>query len=139
MSGFDDCANQRPLNEQGRRDAAGIGERVRALGLPVGQVLASPMCRTMEHARLTFFRALATPGMRERDGDDYPALKELLAAPVAAGDNRWLFGHGTPFRAVAGPPHLREGEAVVLLPHAPSWIVIARIGVADWAQLTARP
>jgi broad specificity phosphatase PhoE len=139
MSGFDDCANQRPLNEQGRRDAAGIGERVRGLGLPVGQVMASPMCRTMEHAQLTFFRALATPGMRERDGDDYPALKELLAAPVAAGDNRWLFGHGTPFRTVAGPPQLAEGEAVVIAPGGRSWTVVARITVDEWAKLPAAP
>jgi hypothetical protein len=137
--GFDDCANQRLLNAQGRSDARAIGERIRALRLAEGEVLASPMCRTMEHAQLVFGRAQPTPAMREADGGDYPGLRQLLASPVAPASNRWLFGHGTPLRAVAGPPHLREGEAVVLLPDAPSWIVVARIGVADWAQLTARP
>jgi hypothetical protein len=138
-TGFDDCANQRLLSAQGRSDARAIGEHVKALRLAEGEVLASPMCRTMEHAQLVFGRAQPTPAMREADRGDYPGLRHLLASPVASASNRWLFGHGTPFRAVAGPPHLHEGEAVVLLPDAPSWIVVARIGVADWAQLTARP
>lgn len=137
MNGFDDCANQRPLNEQGRRDAVMIGERVRALGLPVGQVLASPMCRTMEHARLTMGRAEPAPAMRERSGTDFPGVAALLAAPVARGDNRWLFGHGMPFRVTAGPPQLAEGEAAVLSPTGAGWVVVARLQVEDWARLGA--
>jgi hypothetical protein len=30
--------------------------------------------------------------------------------------NRWLIGHGNPFRSVAGAPHLPEGEAAVIRP-----------------------
>ena len=54
---------------------------------------------------------------------------------VQPGINRWMVGHGTPFRAVAGPPHLAEGEAVVLRPDGESWVVLARLAVADWAAL----
>jgi hypothetical protein len=50
------------------------------------------------------------------EGADYPGPKQLLAAPVAAGSNRWLKGHGNPFRAVAGAPDLAEGEAAVIRP-----------------------
>ena len=57
------------------------------------------------------------------------------AAPVPAGTNRWIVGHGTPFRAVAGPPHLAEGEAVVIKPGNTRWTVVARITVADWDAL----
>ena len=135
--GFDDCENQRPLTEQGRADARRIGAQVRALQLPVDEVLASPMCRTMDHARQTFARATATPALRERVGGDYPGLKLLLAQPTGTGRNRWLFGHGTPFRTVAGAPHLAEGEAVVLRPLGDSWQVLARIGVHEWAALPA--
>lgn len=137
MTSFDDCDHQRLLSPQGRDDARRIGEHIRALKLPLGEVMASPMCRTMDHARLTFGAAVPAPtvSLRERgDTGDYPGLVQWLSAPVKPGTNRWLVGHGTPFRAVAGPPHLAEGEAVVMKPDGRSWTVVARIGVADWPQ-----
>jgi hypothetical protein len=137
MTGYDDCANQRLLSPQGRSDATAIGQRIVDLKLPVGEVLASPMCRTMDHARLSFGRAAPTPEIREGRSDDYPGLKRLFATPVRAGTNRWIVGHGIPFRAVAGPPHLAEGEAVVMRPLGSAWVVVARIMVPDWAGLGA--
>jgi hypothetical protein len=139
MRGFDDCANQRPLNEQGRADARAIGQRIAALGLPVGTVMASPMCRTMEHARLMLGQATPTAAMRELTAPgEYLGLKRLLGERVAAGTNRWMVGHGTPFRSVAGPPHLSEGEAIVLRPAGDGWTVLARLSVNDWATLPPR-
>jgi Histidine phosphatase superfamily (branch 1) len=137
MTGYDDCANQRLLSPQGRTDATAIGRRIAALKLPVGEVLASPMCRTMDHARLSFGRATPTPEIREGRSDDYPGLKRLFATPVRTGTNRWIVGHGIPFRAVAGPPHLAEGEAVVIRPLGSAWTVVARVSVPDWAGLGA--
>jgi len=139
MKGLDDCANQRPLTVKGRLDAQRTGERIRELRLAGGEVLASPMCRTMEHAQLVFARATPTLAMREFDGGDFPGLKQLLASPVEPGRNRWLFGHGIPFRTVAGPPQLNEGEAVVIKPTGQSWVVVARIAVDDWAALPGPP
>jgi hypothetical protein len=139
MRDYDDCANQRPLNEKGRADARAIGQRIAALQLALGIVKASPMCRTMEHARLMFGTATPTVTMRELTGSgEYLGLKRLLSARVPPGINRWMVGHGTPFRAVAGPPHLAEGEAIVLKPDGESWTVLARLSVNDWAALPAR-
>lgn len=137
MKSFDDCDNQRLLSPQGRDDARRIGEAIRTLRLPAGEVIASPMCRTMDHARLTFGQAKPAPqvSLRERGDGNYPGLTKLLSAPVKPGTNRWLFGHGIPFRAVAGAPHLAEGEAVVLTPDGRGWTVVARLQVADWAAL----
>ena len=135
MRSYDDCANQRLLSEQGRRDAAEIGQRIRALGLPVGEALASPFCRTMDHARLMLSDVTPRNEIREAAGGDYDGLKRLLATPVPAGGNRWIVGHGIPFRAVAGPPHLAEGEAVVIRPETTTWTVVARLSVADWQAL----
>ena len=137
--GFEDCANQRPLTEKGRSDARATGAKIRQLRLAEGEVLASPFCRTLEHATLVFGRATPTRELRESNGGDYPGLKQLLAGPVDKGRNRWLFGHGMPFRTVAGPPHLNEGEAVVMQPSGQSWVVVARIGVEDWAGLAGPP
>lgn len=139
MKGYADCDNQRPLNAQGRRDATAIGQQARALGLPVGEALASPYCRTMEHARLMLAEVTPNADIREAQAGDYAGLKRLLAAPVPAGTNRWIVGHGTPFRSVAGPPHLAEGEAAVILPGATHWTVVARLAVGDWASLSFAP
>ena len=135
MRDYDDCANQRPLSDQGRRNARAIGQRIAELQLPIGIVKASPMCRTMEHAKLMLGMATPTHTMRELSDGEYIGLKRLLSAPVPAGINRWMVGHGNPFQAVAGPPHLAEGEAVVLRPLGDGWTVLARLAVADWATL----
>jgi hypothetical protein len=135
MRDYDDCANQRPLNEQGRADARAIGRRIAELELPVGVANASPMCRTMEHARLMLGQVTPTHAMRERINGEYGGLRRLLSERVPRGSNRWLVGHGIPFRAVAGPPQLAEGEAVVMRPLGDRWVVLARLLVADWATL----
>ena len=58
-----DCSRQRLLTDAGRADARAIGEAVRALGVPVGAVLASPYCRTVETAELAFGRAVVEEGL----------------------------------------------------------------------------
>lgn len=50
----DDCDNQRPLTGKGRDEARRIGNDMRKLGIPIGDVLASPRCRTVETAKLAF-------------------------------------------------------------------------------------
>jgi phosphohistidine phosphatase SixA len=135
MQSYEDCANQRLLSPQGRREARDIGRSINRLKLPVGEVFASPLCRTMDTARLMLGRVTPRADMRESEGADYPGLKQLLAAPVAAGSNRWLIGHGNPFRSVAGAPHLAEGEAAVIRPGGTGWTVVARLMPKDWAQL----
>lgn len=139
MTSYADCDNQRLLSPQGRRDAVEIGKRIRALRLPVGEAYASPFCRTMDHARLMLVEVTPRNEIREAQAGDYAGLKRLLAAPVPAGGNRWIVGHGTPFRTVAGPPQLAEGEAVAIRPGTTRWTVVARLAVADWQALAAAP
>jgi len=139
MRAYDDCANQRLLSAQGRADATAIGQRLRALRLPVSEAFASPYCRTMEHARLMLGAVTPRNEIRESEGGDYPGLKQLLAQPVPAGGNRWIVGHGIPFRAIAGAPHLMEGEAAVIRPEGHRWTVVARLAVVDWQVLGAAP
>src|SRR5438105_4912691 len=64
MSGYEDCARQRNLTEKGREEARQIGAAIRRLGIPVGEVLASPFCRTRETAQLMFGRATVSPAVR---------------------------------------------------------------------------
>ena len=137
MASFEDCANQRNLTDQGRNEARAIGEHVKRLKIPIGEVLASPFCRTMETARLAFGKAKATNEVRggpaSDAGERYAPLKKLLSSPVAKGTNLVVSSHGNPFHAVAGPPYLAEGEIAVVRPEgAGRFSVIARIPLAGW-------
>ncbi len=132
---LDDCTNQRLLTPAGQAQAREIGKQIRRLRLPLGEIYASPMCRTMDTAVQALGRATPRPELRLQEEGDYPGLKQLLATPVAPGNNRWLFGHGIPFRAVAGAPHLAEGEAVVMRPGRTHWTVVARVLPGQWEEM----
>ena len=41
MTSFEDCASQRNLTDRGRDEARAIGEHVKRLEIPIGEVLAS--------------------------------------------------------------------------------------------------
>ncbi len=96
----------------------------------------------METGRLMFGRAQPSTVVRGYEGTaaanaDYAKLIALLASPPAMGTLRMITSHGNPFRAIAGPPHLEEGEAAVLKPSANGYVVVARIRRGDWASLAA--
>jgi phosphohistidine phosphatase SixA len=140
MTSYDDCPTQRNLVDRGRDDARAIGAAVRALGIPIGKVRASPFCRTVETAELAFGRAEKTSDARggparPDDPARYAALRRLLAQPPARGTNDVVVSHGNPFYTLAGPPYLAEGEAAVVEPRGDGFRLIARIRVEDWAGL----
>ena len=53
-----DCATQRNLSDEGRAQAARIGERLRANGIGQARVLSSQWCRCLETARLLGFGSI---------------------------------------------------------------------------------
>jgi hypothetical protein len=61
----------------------------------------------------------------------------MIASPPAPRTLRMVTSHGNPFRAIAGPPHLEEGEAAVLKPAGKEFVVVARIRRGDWPALVA--
>ena len=142
MTSMADCATQRNLTDAGRENARQIGDAIRALGVPIGAVLASPMCRTVETAMLAFGRADKTMTVVERRGaagtpERYAALRALLSAPVAAGTNTMVVGHGYPYYSLVGGQFLEEGEADVLRPLGTEFEVVARVNLKQWRELGA--
>lgn len=141
MASYEDCASQRNLTDRGREEARALGIQVKRLALPIGRVLASPYCRTMETARLAFGKAEATQDVRggparTDDPKRYEALRKILSAPVKKGENLVISSHGNPFHAVAGPPYLAEGEIAVVQPEDSSGFrVVARVRLEDWQFL----
>jgi histidine phosphatase superfamily protein (branch 1) len=136
----EDCDNQRPLTDRGRAEARQIGAAFRELKIPVGQVLASPRCRTMETAMLAFGRAEkaaeARGGPVAPDSfDRYAPLQELLSTPVGPGANLVISSHGNPFYATAGAPYLAEGEAAIIMPTGKDFEIVARVRHDQWRSL----
>ena len=139
---FDDCATQRVLSEKGRQNARAIGEAIRALDVPIGPVLASPLCRTVETAVLAF--GSAEKSMASRDGGPdpvgspgrYAALRALLSTVPPAGKNTAIVGHGYPYYSLIGKGQmLEEGEAAILRPQGTSFEEVARLGLKEWREL----
>ena len=141
MTSFEDCANQRPLTDQGREEARAIAGHLKRLGIPIGTVYASPYCRTVETAMLAFGKAEKTNQARggplkSDDPKRYDALRNLLAGAPAPGVNNVISSHGNPYYGVFGPPYLAEGEIAVVRPGGPArFETIARIRLTDWEKL----
>jgi phosphohistidine phosphatase SixA len=141
MSGYEDCARQRNLTDRGRDEARRIGAAIKRLDIPVGDVLASPFCRTRETAQLIFGRATASTAVRggparPETTDRYAELRKLLSAPPRAGTNLAIASHGNPFHAVTDTQYLSEGEAAVIRPlGAQGFRVVARIPKDGWDAL----
>jgi len=89
----EDCASQRNLTDRGRDHARAIGEAIRALEIPIGVVVASPLCRTVETATLAFGAAERSQAAREAgpappgSPDRFAALRGLLSTMPASGTN----------------------------------------------------
>jgi hypothetical protein len=136
----DDCDNQRPLTEKGRKEARAIGAAIKELRIPIETVLASPRCRTVETAVLAFGRADKAAAVRggpvdPKNKERYMALRQLFVTPLKSAGNLAIASHGNPFFAIAGRPYLAEGECAVIRPLGNDFEVIARIRVEDWTEL----
>jgi len=139
MKSYEDCAHQRNLIDRGRRDAQLIGAWIRALSIPIGRILASPHCRTVETAGLAFGRFEKTNEARYRMGaageeERYAELRRLLATRPAPGTNTVIVGHGSPIQKIAGL-NLGEGDIEVIRPLGNRFELLGRIRVQDWAAL----
>ncbi len=141
MKGWEDCDHQRNLTDKGRDEARAIAAHLRRLRIPIGEVLASPFCRTMETARLAFGKAqpmneVRGGPVRSEDPKRYDSLRKLLSDPVPKGENRAISSHGNPAYAVFGPPYLAEGEMAIVRPDPPGkFSVLRRIRLDDWQSL----
>ena len=90
MTSYADCASQRNLTDAGRAEARAIAAGLRALRIPIGEVLASPYCRTMESGRLAFGKATPSPAVRggpaqAESAERYAELRRSCPRPSPAG------------------------------------------------------
>lgn len=137
---------QRQLNDQGRALARAIGEAMRKLQIPVGQVVTSQFNRAVETGTLLGFGAV-TPTADITEGGlvvspnennrRAAALKKLAATVPPAGTNVVLVTHKPNILDAFGKDwfDVREGEASIFKPDGNGYKPVARIQAADWGKL----
>jgi broad specificity phosphatase PhoE len=134
------CELQRNLTEAGKEQAAAIGEGVKALKIPIGDVRSSPMCRTHDTAELAFGRVtddedLVSPGVIGTEADDKrraEALRALVDKPPPKGKNTVLVTHTGNIGSALGEETVAEGETLV---YGAGTELVGRVKAEDWATL----
>jgi broad specificity phosphatase PhoE len=145
---WDSCdpGRMRQLSEAGRQTAGAIGDAFRALQVPVGQVFASPYCRTIETARYMRLGPVQTTTdiMNLRVAEYFGGTSAIaerarrrLARRPPAGMNTVLAAHGNVLVTATGV-YPQEAEAIVFRPADDgSYAFVARIAPGQWARLVA--
>ncbi len=124
---LNDCATQRPLNDEGRRTAAQVGKYIKAAKIPLVEVFHSPLCRARESAELAFgpykhslrqeMNLMYVGNFTSEEKIPVQAkTRELLSEPVAPGRNRVLVAHAPNLADLMGYFVKPEGTVVVIKP-----------------------
>lgn len=141
---LNDCATQRPLTEEGRQEAARVGDDIRRLHIPIGTIHASPLCRVRDTLAAAFPALPVTV-----DGDliytanmtaaqKIPILsntRKLLSSPVDGQTNRLVAAHAPNLMDLMGY-FPKEMTLVIFRPHGnQGFTYIASIPVSHWSKL----
>lgn len=136
----DNVNRERQLDETGRVTATAMGQALRDLKIPIGEVLSSPTYRALETVKLAQFGA-ATPVEQLGDGGQSMTasttsqadwLKARVKQP-RTGTNAILVTH-QPNLAAAFPEHaigVADGEALIFHPFGQ---LAARVKIEDWPR-----
>ena len=140
-------AKQRQLNDEGRALAKSIGELMRKLGIPVGQVQTSMFQRAVNTGTLLGFGDAKTslditegglvvsPNENNRRA---AAFRKLAGVPPTAGSNVVIVSHKPNIMDAFGKDwfDIREGEASVFRPDGNGGHrLIVRIQSSEWSKL----
>jgi phosphohistidine phosphatase SixA len=137
---------ERQLNENGHRTAKAMGASLKALGIPIGEVLSSPTFRTLETVREL---AVGDPKTFNELGDgsqgyEISSLEESTrfmraraAEPPRPGTNTLIVTHLPNLQSAFGDSanDIDEGEVFILRPGARDGGPVGRIKIDEWPRL----
>ena len=141
---LNDCGSQRPLNEDGRKLSARVGNAVRNAGIPVGDIHVSPLCRVKDTAEAAFpgrsfsidNQLMYTANLT--DAQKTPIIantRRLLSAPVVPGSNRLVIAHAPNLMDLIGY-FPKEATLVIFRPRTEgAFDYVASIPPSLWAEL----
>jgi hypothetical protein len=143
MSDLAECTWQRRLSELGRVRARQVGDHIRDLGIPIGNVYSSPYCRCVESSvrisgKEPILDTLLTYPTRANNTQRAveSAVHQLFLAP-SEGVNTVVVGHSNPIQHIGA---MREGEAYVFEPDAAGgYRLIGKITSNEWIEAVLSP
>ena len=140
-------AQQRQLNDDGRALAKAIGEAIRKLKIPVGEVQTSQFQRAVDTGTLLGFGEVkATADISEgglvvspnENNRRTQALRKLAGTSPPAGTNVVIVSHKPNILDAFGKDwfDIREGEASVFKPDGSGgYKLVVRIQASEWGKL----
>ena len=147
---FDDMTAQRQLSDKGRDAARDLGQALKKLGVPIGEVYTSRLNRAVETGKLiggkdvapvealTDSGAGSSSAMANPDGKNAKAgraVRDLVNAPPKPGLNNLAVTHKTNVTDAFGKEFsdIREGEALVYKTSASGPAAfVARVQAGEW-------
>jgi len=141
----DNVNRERQLDEAGRASAVAMGNALRKLKIPIGQVLSSPTYRALETARLAQFTAPTTVTELGENGQSMGGVTDAQIAwlqknitDLPKGTNTIIITH-YPNMTKAFPQWtsgLADGEALVFGPDGKGGTTLfARVKIEEWPRL----
>lgn len=147
---FDDMSAQRQLSDKGRSLARELGDALKRLGVPIGEVYTSRLNRAVETGKLlsgkdvspvdelTDSGAGSASAMANPDGKNANAgraMRELVNTPPKTGLNNLAVTHKTNVADAFGKEFsdIREGEALVYKTSASGpAVLVTRVQPDQW-------
>ena len=139
-------AQQRQLNDQGRALAKSIGDAMRKLKIPIGQVQTSMFNRAVETGKLLGFGEVTSSADISEGGlvvspieNDRrtAAMRKLAATMPPAGTNAVVVSHKPNILDAFGKDwfDVKEGEASLFRPENGSYKLVARVQMDEWSRI----
>jgi phosphohistidine phosphatase SixA len=143
----DNLSAERQLDDSGVVSARAMGEALRRLHIPIGQILSSPTYRALETLR---YAQLAQPVTLPELGDGGSSmqadptgsrgtwLRSLVGKTPAPGTNTLIITHFPNISEAFGASAagLADGEALILQPvSGGDPTLVARIKIEEWSRL----
>ena len=139
---FEDRKTQRNLSDEGRRLSEDIGKAIKAAGIPIGDVSASPMWRCRDTAELMFGHHKTNVDLFRRGAPSREARIRLLGTVPKAGTNTVLVTHQDvllPIVTGLRREQLREGEAFIVKPLGDGkYEVLAQARLDHWRAMASK-
>lgn len=136
---LDDCSKQRNLSVQGRELIKNIGQAIKALEIPIGDVLSSPYCRCKETASLVFGYFKIEPKLAfsiSKNKEESAMLGEYLYTMISNSDagkkNIVFVGHTSNLKDGLGIWPKPEGVVVVFKKQENQLVYQGMIAPDEW-------
>jgi phosphohistidine phosphatase SixA len=145
----DNIRLERQLDEAGQKGAHAMGEAIKTLHIPIGDVLSSPTYRALETVRLAslpppkIFDELGDGGisMRAANGAQATWLQRKAAERPRTNTNTFIVTHFPNITSAFGEDatNLAEGEVLVFRPDGKGGAkLVGRIKIEEWPSLATR-